>query len=254
MRRITIILTIALSSQLVYGWGANGHRVIGEVAQQYLTEKAQQGIQELLNGPTLAEVSNWMDNIKSNDTYDSLYSWHYTTIPDGKTYDQVTPNAEGDVIQGIRHTLDQLSNPTVAKEEKRKNLMILVHLVGDLHQPLHVGNGEDRGGNDVRVKWFGKSTNLHRVWDSDMIDSKQLSYTELSQFVTNVNQQDKAKYELGDIVDWAHECVGMRSAIYELPEDRKLGYTYRYEHWDTMKRQLYKGGVRLAYLLNELFA
>lgn len=253
MKRIAIILTIALSSQLVYGWGANGHRVVGEVAQQYLTDKAKAKVEELLNGPNLAEVSNWMDNIKSNDAYDSLYPWHYTTIPDGKTYGETTPDEDGDVIQGIRHALGQIANADVARGERRKNLMILVHLVGDLHQPLHVGNGEDRGGNDVSVKWFGKSTNLHRVWDSDMIESKQLSYTELAQFATNVNEKNREKYEIGDIVDWAHECVDMRSALYEVPEDRKLGYNYRYEHWDTMKRQLYKGGVRLAHLLNELF-
>jgi hypothetical protein len=247
------ILLIFLSTQNVLSWGMTGHRVVGEVASEHLSRKAAKNLKSLLGHKTLAEVSNWMDDIKSDHAYDSLKPWHYTTIPDGQTYDETTPNPDGDVIQGISFLVDALKKGGLSKDLERDYVKLLVHLVGDIHQPLHVGNGEDRGGNDLDVEWFWEPSNIHRVWDSGMIDSKQYSYTELSKIINHPTKEEVETLQSSSVVDWAHEAMTFRGGIYDIPENSEINYKYRYQHWETMKNQLMKGGVRLAGLLNEIY-
>jgi len=249
------ILTIfALYTSLTAGaWGMLGHRVVGEVAQSHLNETAKGKVANILGAMTLAEVSNWMDDIKSNDKYDSLRPWHYTTIPDGKTYADITPSEKGDVVQGIKKMVQGLRSGNLSSKLEKEYLMILVHLVGDIHQPLHVGNGEDRGGNDVKVEWFWDSSNLHRVWDSGIIDSKQYSYTELTNLVNHPTENEVEEWQSAEVEEWANECMSFRNGIYDLPSNNKINYEYRYKHWDTVQLQLLKGGVRLAGILNDIY-
>lgn len=239
--------------QLSFGWGQTGHRVVGEVAERSLNPKAQIKIADILNGQSLAQVSNWMDNIKSDPSYDSLRAWHYVSIPDGLTYEESEKNEKGDLITACEKTILALKSGELSKTEEAVHLKILVHLIGDLHQPLHVGRVDDRGGNDIKVEFFWKKSNLHRVWDSEMIDSKQYSFTELADIVCNYSQTDFEKWQKGSIRDRAHEVMPYRAYIYDLPDDKKIGYEYRYQHWNFMKSQLAKGGVYLARILNEIY-
>ncbi len=234
-------------------WGLLGHRVVGEVAEHHLNDAAKVKVNEILGDLTLAEVSNWMDDIKSDDSYDSLRPWHYTTIPDGKTYADITPSEKGDVVQGIKMMVEGLKSGKLTSKLEKEYLMILVHLVGDIHQPLHVGNGEDRGGNDVKVEWFWESSNLHRVWDSGIIDSKQYSYTELTNLVDHATESEVEAWQSKEVEAWANECISFRNGIYDIPSNNKINYEYRYKHWNTVKSQLAKGGIRLAGLLNEIY-
>lgn len=251
--KIIIVVFALLFSLSAGAWGMLGHRVVGEVASQHLSTKAKSKISSILGDMTLAEVSNWMDDIKSNSSYDSLRPWHYTTIPDGKTYADITPSEKGDVVQGINKMVEGLKSGDLSPKLEKEYLMILVHLVGDVHQPLHVGNGEDRGGNGVKVEWFWESSNLHRVWDSGMIDSKQYSYTELTDLVNHPTDEEVSEWQSSSVEEWANECLVFRDGIYDLPSNNKINYEYRYKHWSTIKQQLVKGGVRLAGLLNELY-
>lgn len=247
-------ITIALFIyQTALGWGQIGHRVIGEMAERHLTPKAQVRIAEILDGQSLAQVSNWMDNIKSDPSYDSLRAWHYVSIPDGITYEESDKNPKGDIIQACETMIADLKGGGLTAEQEAICLKILVHLIGDLHQPLHVGRVEDRGGNDIKVEFFWKSSNIHRVWDSEMIDSKQYSYTELTDIVHNYTHSDFQAAQLGSIRDRANEAMQYRELIYDLPEDKKIGYEYRYKTWGLMKTQLAKGGIYLARILNEIY-
>ncbi|MDX1651519.1 MAG: S1/P1 nuclease [Brumimicrobium sp.] len=250
-----ILMMFLISSMTNYSlaWGITGHRTIGKVAENHLNRKVKKKIESILQGQSLAEVSNWMDDIKSDKAYDSLRSWHYTTIPDGMKYSETEVNPEGDVVQGINFLVEQLKSGKLSSERERDYLRLLVHLVGDIHQPLHVGNGTDKGGNDVKVEWFWESSNLHRVWDSGMIESMEYSYTELAEVVDNHTREEAEKWTSSSVVDWAHEAMTFRDGIYDLPEDKKINYSYRYEHWDTVKLQLLKGGIRLAALLEEIY-
>ena len=255
MRSIFTVALFVSISTFVFPWGMTGHRVIGEVAENNLTDKAKLKVKSILKGRSLAEVSNWMDNIKSDRSYDSLRNWHWVTIPDGETYETSKKEPKGDAVAGIEHVIKGLKSGELDKKKEEEYLKILVHLVGDLHQPLHVGNGTDRGGNEVKVEWFWRSSNLHRVWDSEMIDGKKYSYTELAKIVDNPYNKLTSFNELKslDVREWANEAMQYRKQIYDLPADRKLSYEYQYKNWDTVKGQLFKAGIRLANVLNDIY-
>ena len=90
------------------------------------------------------------------------------------------PSDNGDLYIAINKCIDVLKDASSDKESKAFHLKLLVHFVGDLHQPLHLGQEIDRGANRIYVKWFGSNTNLHSVWDSKMIDSYKMSYSEMA--------------------------------------------------------------------------
>lgn len=255
MRSILTLCFFVFISTFALPWGMTGHRVVGKVAENHLSGKAKLQVNRILKGASLAEVSNWMDNIKSNPSYDTLRDWHWVTIPDGETYPNSEKNPNGDVVAGIEHVIRGLKNGGLDKETEKEYLMILIHLVGDIHQPLHVGNGTDRGANQVKVDWFWNSSNLHRVWDSEMIDGKKYSYTELAEIVDKPIKKLQRSDQLAslDVKEWAHEAMQYREQIYDLPSNKKLSYEYQYKNWDTVKDQLYKAGIRLANVLNDIY-
>ncbi|EMR03059.1 S1/P1 Nuclease [Cesiribacter andamanensis AMV16] len=234
-------------------WGQNGHRVVGHVAQENLSRKAEKKIMALLGNNSLSEVSVWMDDIKSDARYDHTHDWHWVTIPDGQTYAQTEKNEKGDILMKIQELVVSLKGGSLNRQEEQEALKYLVHLVGDLHQPLHVGGGDDKGGNDVRVDWFGRNSNLHRVWDSEMIESKQLSFTELSHYLNKPSKAQIKAWQSSSVEAWAMESMGLRSIVYDLPENKKLGYSYMYKNWDTVETRLLQAGIRLAGLLNEIY-
>lgn len=234
-------------------WGQTGHRVVGEVAEKHLTRKARKNIEKLLGTESLAMVSTWMDEIKSDDSYDHTHDWHWVTIPNNKTYGETEKNPKGDLVEAIERMKSILKSDTAGRQTKVKALKYLVHLVGDIHQPLHVGNGEDRGGNDVKVKWFRSSSNLHRIWDSEIIDDKQLSYTELAESIDHATDEEIMMWQQGNPADWAHEAMQYRPQVYKTGDAENLSYEYMYHNWDLMQNQLEKAGIRLAGMLNEIF-
>ena len=163
-----------------YGWGQTGHRVVGEIASFHLSKRAAKNIERILGPESLAMVANWMDEIKSDSAYDSLYTWHYLTVKTGESYDPAIQEKSGDAYGKTKMIIAALKGGMLNQEEKKAYIKMLVHLVGDLHQPLHIGTGEDKGGNDVKVTYFNQNTNLHSVWDTRIIEGQKLSFTEMA--------------------------------------------------------------------------
>ena len=235
-------------------WGATGHRVVGEVASQHISKKTSRAIHKLLDGASLAYVSNYADDIKSDDRYKSYSPWHYANLNLEESYQASEKNPEGDIVQAIEKCILVLKNKNASKENRQFHLKLLVHLIGDLHQPLHLGKREDKGGNAVSIKWFGGRSNLHRLWDSNMIDSSQLSYSELTRNLPVLSKAQKEQITSSSLKDWIKEVHELTNQIYEqLPEDTNLGYEYRYLNFDTVRMQLLKSGLRLAAVLDEVF-
>lgn len=251
------ILSLCLLFPLLIGqafaWGQNGHRVVGFVAEKHLSKKAKKQIRKILEGNSLAEVSVWMDDIRSDDAYDHTHDWHWVTVPAGMKYEDTEKNPKGDLIMKIEELVEALKAGNLTAEQEEEYLKFLVHLVGDLHQPMHVGSGDDAGGNAVKVEWFGDRSNLHRVWDSEMIDSKNLSFTEIARFLGEPEKSEIKAWQSSSIRDWAYESRSYLPEAYELPENGRLGYKYMYEHYDTVEQRLLQAGVRLAGLLNEIY-
>ena len=235
-------------------WSKTGHRVIGDIAQQHLTGKARKAIAKILKGQSLASVSNFSDEIKADRTFSKFSAWHFVNYPPDKKYHEVAPSEAGDLMIGIQTCVDIIKGATSTAADKEFSLKMLVHLVGDLHQPMHVGRLEDKGGNDIQLQWFGKGTNLHRLWDTNMVDDHGMSYTELSNSLPQLSKQQKFALQQGDIFDWMEESRNIANELYDsVAVGEKLGYQYGYKYWSTVEVQLQKGGLRLAKVLNELF-
>ncbi len=249
---ILSILYLASSSSMAY-WGKTGHRVVGEIAEEHLSKKAKKNIEKVLGNESLAMVSNYMDFIKADDKYRHLNPWHYATIPDSITYDDVGTPEEGDIITALRQLKQELISKDFSQGDEAFTLKSLIHLVGDIHQPLHVGTGNDRGGNDLKVKYFGKASNLHSVWDSGIINDQQLSFTEYAESLNFVEKKLAGQWQADSIITWARESKNLRTKAYDIPEDKKLSYRYVYENIDVINLRLLQAGVRLAGLLNEIY-
>lgn len=256
MKKISIVLLALISFLPVsdsWAWGLTGHRVVGHIAQGQLKGKAKRKINKILENNSLAEVSNHMDDIKSDRAYDHTHDWHWVTIPEGKEYSETNKNPKGDLWAKIEEIKATLKKGNLAPAEERELLTFLVHLVGDLHQPLHVGAYDDQGGNFVKVQWFGRPSNLHRVWDSDMIDDKKLGYTELAAFLNIPDKKTKKEWQSRSMETWVKHIQSFHKKAYTLPEDRKLGYDYAYHNFKDVQQCLLEGGIHLAGILNEIY-
>jgi hypothetical protein len=254
MKKILPFVVGLLITQFAFAWGQTGHRVVGEIAWHHLSKKAKKNIERVLQDESLAMCANYMDFIKSEPKYDSLSPWHYCTIPDGETY--AGAPEEGDVIMAIEHYKNELKTGNYSVDEAFA-LKCLVHLIGDIHQPLHVGNGEDRGGNSVKIEYMWKKTNLHRVWDSEMIDGQQLSYTEyaawVEDWITPERKEIVASWHELTPIDWAKESMAVRDQVYTYPENGKLSYGYTHDNIALLNQRLLQAGLRLAEVLNNIY-
>ncbi|MBS1558200.1 MAG: S1/P1 nuclease [Bacteroidetes bacterium] len=242
----------ATSITLCFGWGATGHRAVALIAEKHLTAKAKKNIEKILNKHSLAEVSAWMDEIRSDSAYNQTADWHWVTIETGKTYEQSPKNPHGDVIESINRIVSALKLHTLDARKETEYLKMLIHLVGDIHQPLHVGCCDDQGGNKVKVKWFRSESNLHRVWDSDMIDGSKLSFTELAGFTTEPSLVTITAWQKNTVYDWANESIALRARVYAIG-DGNLGYSYNYKNFNVVQEQISRAGIRLAGLLNQIY-
>lgn len=250
---LLLFLITSLTSSAKTNWGKNGHRAVGDIAAHYLHKDAKETVKRILGNESLAIASTWMDEIRANPKYDYTHDWHWVTIPGGLSYEQTEKNPNGDIIHAIQTIITDLKKGNLSAKEEEEKLKMLIHLVGDIHMPLHVGTGKDRGGNDTKVKWFWKSSNLHRVWDSGMIDEYQLSYTELSASINHPTQKQIKKWQNSGVPDWANESMELRDKVYDLPKDKSINYEYMYHNFDIVKRRLLQAGVRLAGVLNEIY-
>ena len=254
MHSLLILLSFLVSTgHTAEKWGANGHRVVGEIASTYMTTEALLNVNNILQDESVAIASNWMDEIKADTAYDYMYDWHWVTIPTGMSYVETEKNPNGDVIWAIEKTIRELKQGGLTRVEEEQKIKILIHLVGDIHQPLHVGTGDDRGGNEVKVEWFYEPSNLHRVWDSGMIESVRLSYTELAASINYTTPEQVKRWQSTGVREWARESVALRDRVYDLPKDKQLGYRYRYENYQIVERRLLQAGIRLAGILNEIY-
>lgn len=258
--KLVVVLVVFLTTSFVGNsnnpdWGATGHRTIGKIAEDYLSGKSKRKIAELLDGQSLALVSTFGDDIKSDKRYNDFYTWHYVNMPFDVKYEDSKKNEKGDLVSGIEKCKAVIVDEKVSKEDKAFYLKMLVHLMGDLHQPMHVGRSEDKGGNDIQVRWFNDGTNLHSLWDSKMIESFNMTYTELAENTNKISKEQIKFLQKGTVADWANETQQLAIKVYGSVEiGEKLGYNYMYENFDLARSQLQVGGIRLAQVLNDLFS
>lgn len=249
-----LCMTTSNTSASTPDWGATGHRTVGQIAQEHLKNSTQRKIKKLLKGESLALISTFGDDIKSDKRFKHLDPWHYVNVPAQTSYEASEKNPDGDMYQAILTCIDTLKNKKTSETDKVFYLKMLVHLMGDLHQPMHVGNVEDKGGNMIQVQWFKKGTNLHRVWDSDMIEHFGMSYEELAANRKMVSKSQIKEWQKGSVADWLKDTHQLTPGVYSsVTSGQNLGYEYMYTQFDLARMQLQKGGIRLAKVLNEIY-
>jgi hypothetical protein len=255
MRTIIAAFLMCLAAGPAFAWGQNGHRVTGAIAEPLLSRNAKAAITAIIGNETLAEASTWADEMRSSPEVfwqTTSAPWHYVTVPAGKTYLEVGPPPEGDAYTALKQFAVTLKDPNATLEQKQLALRFSIHIIGDLHQPLHVGTMGDRGGNDRKVTFGREETNLHAVWDGTLIDRQQLSYTEMTAFLTRtLTPQQKREWANADPLVWIGESAALNAQIY--PSEDRLSYRYAFTQQDTVDRRLTQAGVRMATYFNDLF-
>ncbi|MBT5093800.1 MAG: S1/P1 nuclease [Halobacteriovoraceae bacterium] len=252
---LLISLSMAiLSSSNAFGWGKTGHRIVGEVASKHISTKTKAELKKLINREELAHLANWADFMKSGPKkYNKYRSWHYVNVPDGKTYFESKKNPKGDIVRGMISMENTLRNKEASKEQKIEALKFLIHFVGDIHQPLHAGYRRDKGGNSVKLTWFGKETNLHSIWDEELIALQELSYTEYTSYINHAEKKDIKNWQSALYTDWTQESQDYRKLCYNYKKGKYWEYNYDFQHRATLNNRLLVAGVRLAGLLNRIF-
>jgi hypothetical protein len=242
-----------------WAWGMLGHRIVGQIADSYLSKKARKEIKNILGNETIAMSANWADFIKSDTAYKYLDPWHYIDFEKGLAYDSMNTRLQKDTgvnaYSRIQFLVAELKRKDLPADKQKMYLRLLIHFAGDVHQPLHVSPVGTAGGNTVRVTWFNQSTNLHRVWDSQLIEYQQLSYTEYAAAINHTTAAQRKAWQGQPISQWLFESYRLsQGLISDISEaNAKLGYEYNFKHIETLNEQLLKGGVRLAGLLNEIY-
>lgn len=252
MRRLAVILALIVSSLPAFAWGPIGHRAVGQIAEQRLGAKARQAVRGLLGDESLAEASLWADEIRSESRWQISSPWHYVNLADGQPYDRTQRSRDGDIVEALERFVAVLRYGGSPREDKLAALKFIAHFVGDLHQPLHVGRASDRGGNEFRVSWFGESSNLHRVWDSDIISRLRLSPGSLVRTLESRAPDEVEAWRQDSPLTWVAESMALRPLVYSM-RGSGLGRDYLREAGPVVEQRLLQGGVRLAALLDAIF-
>ncbi|MBS0619324.1 MAG: S1/P1 nuclease [Spirochaetes bacterium] len=279
-----LFFCIAFASTIgadLFAWGLKGHRIVARIAEHQLSEKSRAWVQELLANESLPRIANEPDHWRSNPAWNCAATFHYTSVDDGEIYSVNNAAVASDIVPALVYFEKILRQKEAPHERRIVALKWLVHLIGDLHQPLHVGRTCDKGGNTIDVLWFGKKTNLHKVWDSQMLNDSDLSYSEYAEFLNTQAKQPLAEIAKGSYSDWADEAPIVRADVYlcfgkdgccaagkNCPNDHNsfgacesdtpflpsLGYAYTEKQRALVERQLLRGGIRLASILNSIAA
>lgn len=254
-RALAVLVLLLITPSSVLAWGPTGHRVVGRIAANHLTAEAAVAVTSLIGAEGLDQASTWADEIRNDPNWEpkNPSPWHYISIDDQETLESTARDPGGDVLEAIERFSAVLRDPQATRQAKQEALRFVVHFVGDVHQPLHVGRRADRGGNSVEVTLFGEKTNLHSVWDSGLIESEKLSFSEFAAFIDRPTLEELRTWQSSTPAEWVRESKAARDRIYKIG-DGKLAYQYAFDNMPLIKRRLLQAGVRLAGLLNAIFA
>jgi len=252
VHRIMFFSLIMFCNLYAGAWGKTGHRAIAEIAYHQLDKNARKKIEKILDDNYLPLYSTYADDIRSDRESPLGKLPHYVNMDMEENYETAVKNENGDLVTVFNEMVATVKNPNASEEDKGVALKFIIHLVGDAHQPMHVGLAEDLGGNKVDVTWFGTKTNLHYLWDEDMIDYSHLSYTELARFAGEPASNELDKLLHTTVVDWIDETHEVTKHIYDNLGDMNYGYAYYYQFSPVFLKQIQKAGFRLGNFLNQL--
>jgi nuclease S1 len=255
-----LLISACMMPVPVLAWGRTGHRVAARMGEDRLKPAARAAVRAILGpGVNLADVSTWADGQRE---IEESYRWHFVNVPiTAERYDSRYCSPKGCIVGKIEEFRRILQNPGTGKLQKKQALAFLIHLMADLHQPLHIGNNGDQGGNLLQVRFFGEGSNLHRVWDTQVMDRHTKNEKVwLWDFDFVANPKAVAQWSKGTPEDWATESLMIAKEAYRIPGGGKrlqpgarLGNDYYRFALPVIRTQLAKAGVRIAFVLNAIF-
>ena len=264
---ISALLVAVLMPVQLLGWGGKGHRIIADIAYSRLTPQARKNVELLLGYEGLASISTWADDIRRQR--DETYDWHFVDIPGAangfneqrdcfhpwEKHSGARTDHHNCAVDRVQMFSRVLANPAAPRRQRVEALKWVVHLVGDLHQPLHAIE-DAHGGNDMKLPVFGNpqcgehECSLHGVWDSELLEHAGLSEREyvlrLQELIRTEHLDRNAG---GSPADWANESHEQaRTIINHRPASVDQAYYDANIH--LVNERLALAGVRLAALLN----
>ena len=238
----------------------DGHKIITQITENHLTETTTKAIAELTGGADLITLVLWPDRIRYIPSYQKSAQWHYINIADDEQLDEVGHVPGGDILIAIKRFYGQLTEGEIAQNKKIEALRFFMHFAQDLHQPLHVGRQSDRGGNSATIQWFDatKTKNLHWVWDTGMIATKNLTTDQYAQLLDQASPQKMQEWQRSDFPDWAEESKALRQQVYTFNHEKQyqvvaVGQPYVDRNIAHLEERLVMSGIRLAGRLNKIF-
>ena len=249
---VVILLTIRFD--VAYGWGYQGHSVIAYVAELNLASESKKIIVEEFNIKNLANVANWADKVRKRRKHDR--PWHYSNIKENEsTYVVVRDCPDKNcVTEKIKEFSSVLKNNKILFHKRKEALKYLVHFVGDIHQPLHLGNSKDRGGNKIRLDYLGRKVNLHYLWDGGLINWQKESLSKYAEHLNNkLIKTEKLEWLDTNVNDWANESRLLALEYAYSFDSEGLSKAYIVRGREILDQRMVQAGVRLADLLNQIF-
>jgi hypothetical protein len=238
-----ITLSVLLLSGELHSWGSTGHQTVAKIGEERLNSLAKVRANELLNKQSFASVSTWADTVRRRRPYTA--GWHYVNIPRDETnFDRTRDCVKGNcIVAALERQVKDLGDYSLTKTKRQEALKFIIHFVGDIHQPFHAVDDDDRGGNLVPVMFFDRKSNLHAVWDTDI----------LQWAIANKELQLKPKDDRGktDFEDWANESHDLAVKAYVEP-NRSLRTRYSRKNIRVIEDRIEAAGIRLADIVNQV--
>ena len=248
-------LSLLAYSTFVFSWGHNGHGVLGILAVEQLQPFARGELEKVigpLNQQSMLAACNWPDEVRETEEWEWSYPLHYINIPRGEFQYLESRDCPDQLCatEAIKRYATELGNVEASTEKRKQAFAWLCHLTGDLHQPLHAGFADDRGGNNFEIEFRGEQTNLHSFWDSKLIKSRTESVPELAQLVAAVPKSNLTETWSPSLVNsWTNESHNLaKNHIY--PASTQIDNAYEVKHWPLLLKRLNLAANRLALIIN----
>lgn len=252
---VAMLAMLSAWTPAALAWGPLGHRVVARLAEAQLTPRALVAARQLLalrGARHLADVANWADGLRDSDPalFKRTKRMHYVNFHSRDClYDPPRDCRDGEcVVAAIDNYSAILANRANSPALRAEALAFVVHFVGDIHQPLHASYRHDAGGNDFQVRWHDRGTNLHKVWDSLLLDSAQLS---AANYTRKLQAETRPVAAGGTPTEWAEEGCRLDRDDGVYPATRFIDGVYVARERPVAEQRLRQAGARLAALLNQ---
>ncbi len=252
---LTAVLA-GIASPAAYAWGRDGHRIVGTLAMELLDPVATEKLEEIIGSTgrrAMDSACNWPDRIRGDPQYESTAPWHYVNLPRWDDhYVRERDCRSGDcVTESLKRFVTRLHDERLPRQARKEAFNWICHQVGDLHQPLHAGYRDDRGGNTLTVELRGRKLNLHQLWDTRLIRTYRPSWRRYANRLSKRLNADAVEPAWSpDAVDrWTEESHRLvRTQVY--PRGEVIRSSYADQAMELIDQRLIVAATRLAQILN----